>query len=85
LAIEEKLTVRAGNAIKDTTSFQKPRTLENLPEFLEKFAGEKEKLDQATKVFGAPHTIVVSAAGLRAADAVRYGFTLSTGFIKQSY
>ncbi|KAK4162501.1 U3-containing 90S pre-ribosomal complex subunit-domain containing protein [Cladorrhinum sp. PSN259] len=61
----------SGNAIKDTTSFQKPRTLENLPEFLEKFAGEKEKLDQATKDFGAPHTIVISAAGLRAADAVR--------------
>lgn len=60
-----------GNAFKDTTSFEKPRTLENLPDFLEKFAADGEKLDQATKVFGAPHTLVVSAAGLRAADAVR--------------
>ncbi|KAK4461383.1 U3-containing 90S pre-ribosomal complex subunit-domain containing protein [Cladorrhinum samala] len=61
----------SGNAFKDTTSFEKPRTLENLPDFLEKFAADGEKLDQATKVFGAPHTLVVSAAGLRAADAVR--------------
>ncbi|KAK4229968.1 U3-containing 90S pre-ribosomal complex subunit-domain containing protein [Podospora fimiseda] len=61
----------SGNGIKDTTSFQKPRTLENLPEFLETFAGEKQRLDQATKECGAPHTLVVSAAGLRAADAVR--------------
>ncbi|KAK4192583.1 U3-containing 90S pre-ribosomal complex subunit-domain containing protein [Podospora australis] len=61
----------SANAIKDTTSFQKPRTLENLPDFLQEFAREGEKLDQTTKDFGAPHTLVVSGAGLRAADAVR--------------
>jgi protein CMS1 len=59
------------NAIRDSTSWQKPRSLENLPAFLEAFAGEKEKLDDASKKCGAPHTIIVAGAGLRAADLVR--------------
>lgn len=59
-------------AIRDSTSWQKPRSLENLPEFLESFAGESEKLEAATKKTGSPHTIIVAGAGLRAADLVRY-------------
>ncbi|KAK4682766.1 Protein cms1 [Podospora pseudoanserina] len=61
----------SANAIKDTTSYEKPRNLENLPDFLEKFSAEPEKLNNASKTCGAPHTLVVSAAGLRAADTVR--------------
>ncbi|EGS22823.1 uncharacterized protein CTHT_0012990 [Thermochaetoides thermophila DSM 1495] len=55
----------------DSSSFEKDRTLENLPSFLEKFAQEKEKLDEAPKKNGSPHTLIVAAAGLRAADLVR--------------
>jgi protein CMS1 len=59
-------------AIQDTTSWDKPRTLDNLPTFLEKFSDNSTKLWSASKKNGAPHTIIVSAAGLRAADVARY-------------
>lgn len=61
------------NYITDTTSFQEIRTLENLPNFLEKFADPK-KLGEAPKQNGSPHTLIVTGAGLRAADLVRYEF-----------
>lgn len=48
------------------------RNLEKLPDFLEKFAAEPERLSEAPKAKGSPHTIVVTGAGLRAADIVRY-------------
>ncbi|PBP22995.1 hypothetical protein BUE80_DR006162 [Diplocarpon rosae] len=59
------------SAIQDTTSWTKPRTLDKLPAFLEKFAGNSTKLWSASKKNGAPHTIIVSAAGLRAAEIAR--------------
>ncbi|KAH9895513.1 U3-containing 90S pre-ribosomal complex subunit-domain containing protein [Xylariomycetidae sp. FL2044] len=59
------------NAIKDTTSFQDMRTLKNLPAFLEAQTEKPESLSQAPKQNGAPHTIIVTGAGLRAADLVR--------------
>ncbi|KAI1380008.1 U3-containing 90S pre-ribosomal complex subunit-domain containing protein [Hypoxylon crocopeplum] len=58
------------NCITDTTSFQETRNLENLPDFLEKFADPK-KLGEAPKQNGSPHTIIVAGAGLRAAEVVR--------------
>lgn len=69
------LYVPAG-AIRDTTSFAETRVKEKLPEFLEScVAGESEieqkRLGSAPKEKGAPHTIVVAGAGLRAADLVR--------------
>lgn len=60
------------NAIQDTTSWDKPRTLDSLPGFLEKYSGNSTKLWSASKKNGAPHTIIVTAAGLRAADIARY-------------
>jgi len=65
------LYVSAG-AVKDTTTFTKPRTVENLPEFLEVFVEDPKVLAEASKDKGAPHTIVVTGAGLRAAELVRY-------------
>lgn len=38
---------------------------------MEKFAGNSTKLWSASKKNGAPHTIVVTAAGLRAAEIAR--------------
>lgn len=80
------LYVPAG-AIRDTTTTTtsslgeaKPRTKENLAEFLEENVGgteekerekEKKRLGTAPKDCGAPHTIIVTGAGLRAADLVR--------------
>ncbi|KAK0656455.1 U3-containing 90S pre-ribosomal complex subunit-domain containing protein [Cercophora newfieldiana] len=57
--------------IKDTTSWEKPRSLENLPEFLEAFAEDPKKLEDAPKKNGSPHTLIVAGAGLRAANLVR--------------
>ncbi|KAK0628699.1 U3-containing 90S pre-ribosomal complex subunit-domain containing protein [Bombardia bombarda] len=61
----------SANSIKDTTSWEKVRSLENLPEFLESFSEAPEQLDQSSKKPGSPHTIIVAGAGLRAADVVR--------------
>ncbi|KAK4145298.1 U3-containing 90S pre-ribosomal complex subunit-domain containing protein [Dichotomopilus funicola] len=61
----------SANSILDTTSWQKPRSLENLPGFLEAFTTEPAKLSQASKATGSPHTLVVAGAGLRAAELVR--------------
>ncbi|KAI3321488.1 U3-containing 90S pre-ribosomal complex subunit-domain containing protein [Xylariaceae sp. AK1471] len=59
------------NAIKDSSSFSEPRTLENLPAFLEAHAESPKTLEDAPKENGSPHTIIVAGAGLRAADLVR--------------
>jgi len=61
----------SAHAIRDTTSWDQPRTLENLPGFLEKFTNNPTKLWSASKKNGAPHTIIVAGAGLRAADLAR--------------
>ncbi|KAK1452701.1 hypothetical protein CCUS01_10742 [Colletotrichum cuscutae] len=61
----------SANAIKDTTSWTQPRALDTLPAFLENFAERPDRLFTAPKVKGTPHTIIVAAAGLRAADVVR--------------
>ncbi|KAH8149220.1 uncharacterized protein LAJ45_06759 [Morchella importuna] len=54
----------------DTTHWQSQRSLANLPNYLEKccrVAGAKKfRLDQAAEACGAPHTLVVTAAALRA-------------------
>lgn len=72
------LYVPAG-AVRDTGSWLKPRTRENLPEFLEAFVEDPEQLASAAEEKGAPHTIVVTGAGLRAAELVRYGMLLGDG------
>jgi protein CMS1 len=45
--------------------------MDNLPDFLEQFAEDAKALGEAPKAKGAPHTIVVAGAGLRAAELVR--------------
>ncbi|KJZ75713.1 hypothetical protein HIM_04870 [Hirsutella minnesotensis 3608] len=64
------LTIPA-SSIQDTTTWQKDRTLDNLPSFLESFAKDPETLKKTSKKNGAPHTLIVAGAGLRAADIVR--------------
>lgn len=62
----------AASSITDTTSWQETRSLEKLPDFLEKFSDHPESLSRAQKKNGMPHTIIVAGAGLRAADLTRY-------------
>ncbi|KFA69837.1 hypothetical protein S40285_02440 [Stachybotrys chlorohalonatus IBT 40285] len=61
----------SATAIQDTTSWQEPRTLEKLPDFLEKFADDAKDLTKTPAKKGSPHTLIVAGAGLRAADIVR--------------
>ncbi|MCJ1296368.1 hypothetical protein MMC34_007934 [Xylographa carneopallida] len=60
--------------VPETASWQRPRILDNLPEFIKEFSsciGESTKLPLSLKDTGSPHTVVVTAAGLRAADITR--------------
>ncbi|PKY07785.1 hypothetical protein P168DRAFT_323016 [Aspergillus campestris IBT 28561] len=60
------------SAFLDTSSFDKPRQLEELPAFLKAFSPNKgAKLSQASEKKGAPNTLVISGAALRSADVVR--------------
>ncbi|KAI5208679.1 hypothetical protein E4T39_01435 [Aureobasidium subglaciale] len=65
------------HAIVDTTSWDKPRNLENLADFIEKFKDERRSdkpgktLADAVKQKSTPHTIVIAASGIRAADLTR--------------
>lgn len=62
----------ADSAFLDTTSFSDSRTLDKLPDFLKAFSPKGADLSKASEKKGTPHTLVVSAAALRAADVVRY-------------
>ena len=60
-------------AFQDTSAaYDKDRTLDNLSDFLETVvAGGTQTMQASSKTNGAPHTIVVTGAGMRAADLVR--------------
>lgn len=58
-------------SIKDTSSWQENRTLPNLPAFIESFTEKPENLSRPPRKKGSPHTLIVAAAGLRAADIAR--------------
>ncbi|KAB8236814.1 hypothetical protein ETB97_011323 [Aspergillus alliaceus] len=62
----------------DTSSFDSPRQLENLPAFLKAFSPKGSDLSKPSVEKGTPHTLVVSPSGLRAADAVRALRTFQT-------
>ncbi|CAK7245268.1 MAG: Protein cms1 [Sporothrix thermara] len=78
------------SAFVDASSYDKDRTLDNLADFLEDMApltetgkpGSKGKgkqiMQTAPEAKGAPHTIVVTGAGMRAADLVRAVRSFST-------
>lgn len=62
-------------AFRDTISWEKPRNLDSLPDYLEQFSErghEKKGLAWAPTAKGTPHTIVLTGAGIRAADLTRY-------------
>ncbi|KAL8705916.1 MAG: hypothetical protein Q9201_000971 [Fulgogasparrea decipioides] len=63
------------SAIIDTSGFDQERLIQGLPSFLEQFAqhdGRSGSLSLAARTPGAPHTLMLTAAGLRAADLIRY-------------
>ncbi|KAK9593144.1 Protein cms1 [Aspergillus fumigatus] len=61
------------SAFLDTSSFESPRSLDQLPAFLKAFSPDKGSgLSKASEQKGTPHTLVVCPAALRAADVVRW-------------
>ncbi|KAL9068191.1 MAG: hypothetical protein Q9157_006581 [Trypethelium eluteriae] len=61
-------------AVRDTSDWSFPRTSDTLPQYLEHFTDGPDavtRLSNAPESCGHPHTIVVTAAGLRAADLAR--------------
>ncbi|KAJ2895165.1 csm1-like protein [Zalerion maritima] len=71
-----------GTSIYDTTSFQSPRTLDNMPSFIEEFAFTKDIMKAPKKEKGAPHTIIVAGGGMRAAGVVRTMRKFQSGDVK---
>ncbi|KAI9795474.1 MAG: hypothetical protein M1833_007004 [Piccolia ochrophora] len=59
------------SAIRDTSDFKEARRLENFSEFLAFVADESTNLLAPCTSKGSPHTIVLTGAGLRAADITR--------------
>ncbi|KMQ47898.1 hypothetical protein HL42_1398 [Trichophyton rubrum] len=60
------------HAFLDTSSWESSRELDNMPSFLKAFSpGKGESLSKASEVKGSPHTLVVTLAGLRAAEITR--------------
>jgi len=62
------------SAFIDTTSWQKQRSLEHLPEYIETFSrykGRGSSLKKASEATGTPHTLIIAAAALRAANLSR--------------
>ncbi|KAF2757477.1 hypothetical protein EJ05DRAFT_465606 [Pseudovirgaria hyperparasitica] len=66
------------SAIADTTSWLKPRTTDNLADFIRKFSPKNIDLDKAPSTPGSPHILVIASAGLRAAELVRSLRTFQT-------
>ncbi|KAF3482328.1 uncharacterized protein GIQ15_05087 [Arthroderma uncinatum] len=60
------------HAFLDTSSWDSSRDLENMPSFLKAFSPDKgASLSKASEAKGSPHTLVVTLAGLRAAEISR--------------
>lgn len=72
------MLIETARTVYDSTSYSDPRKLDNLPVFLKKQFGALKPT--SNKPPGAPHTIVVTSSGIRAADVCR---SLKTGLPKQ--
>lgn len=77
--LEKRSSCSAENAILDTSGWDQERLLQFFPSFLEHFAqssGASASLAVAPEKPGTPHTLVLTAAALRAVELVRYDSTL---------
>ena len=63
------------HAFRDTSQWTGSRVAENLPAFLEincSVAHDHRDLKEASEASGAPHTLIVTSSGMRAADLTRF-------------
>lgn len=66
--------LQIASSIIDSTTWRDQRNLDHLPGFIENFTTYNAKdipLNEAARDKGSPHTLVVTGAGLRAADLTR--------------
>ncbi|KAF1841402.1 uncharacterized protein K460DRAFT_318299 [Cucurbitaria berberidis CBS 394.84] len=68
----------SARTVQDSTSWSEPRTTDNLSAFIKRHSSTLKATP--SKPAGAPHTIVVTASGIRAADVCR---SLKSGLPKQ--
>ena len=62
-------------AFLDTSTWKRLRTLQEMPNFVVHYnrgRGGIKSLSSTSKENGSPHTLVITSAGLRAADITRY-------------
>jgi protein CMS1 len=78
LSCDDADLIRAARTVRDSTSWTEPRTTDNLSAFLKKQCITLEPTPK--KPVGAPHTIIVTLSGIRAADLCR---SLKSGLPKQ--
>jgi protein CMS1 len=64
------MTVDLAHRIRDTTTWEESRDIKLLPNFLEDIT-KGEDLSKTSVQKACPHTLVITAAGLRAADLCR--------------
>ncbi|KAK3172775.1 hypothetical protein OEA41_006100 [Lepraria neglecta] len=68
-------------AFRDTSEWERLRILQNMPDFLDRYSSRTKggkSLSTASKKTGSPHTLVITSAGLRAADITRALRTFQT-------
>ena len=65
-------------AIVDTTQWTKPRNVETLSEFMKVYAPRLNNLSIMPESNGSPYMLVITGAGLRAADITRYALFITT-------
>jgi len=65
------------NTFFDTSDFELPRELDNLPLFLERFSASIQDLSTSIEDPGSPHTLVIAVSGLRAANVTRFAASMS--------
>jgi protein CMS1 len=56
----------------DTSDFELLRELDNLPSFMERYSASVRDLSTSSEEPGSPHTLVITASGLRAANVTRF-------------
>lgn len=78
ITVSRRVLTMLARCVQDSTSWTKPRTLDSLPEFLKSLSSNLNPTPP--KPAGSPHTIVVTASGIRAADVCR---SLKSGLPKQ--
>ena len=71
-------------AFLDSSEWDRLRILENLADYLQYYGLSLDKSLISVKQLGSPHTLIITSAGLRAANVIRYSVCSSQKLIASS-